>query len=357
MGPSLQAAPSPKKELTLPPNFYVSTFADNIKNPRQLAQGDKGTIFVGSLRAGKVYALVDQNQDGKADRVYVIAEKLKYPNGVAFHNGALYVAEVDKISKYPNIEKQLAKPPKPIIVKDNLPKRRHHGARVIKFGPDGWLYMTIGMPCNICLMKNHLYGTIVRMQADGSNMQTYAYGIRNSVGFDWAPWDNALWFTDNGRDWLGDHLPPDELNRAPQIGLNFGFPYVYGDNVPDPKYKQLRHAKNFSIPSYNLPAHVAALGMVFYTGKQFPKDYQNQILIAEHGSWNRSKRVGYRLSLITLEDNQVKSYKPFITGWLKSGWKISGRPVDLLVLKDGSLLVSDDHTNKIYRVNYSIPTS
>lgn len=342
----------PLNKIQLPPGFSISVYAEHISNARQMALGKNGTVFVGT-RGDKVYALPNKNKDfSKADTVIPIASGLNAPNGVAFHNGSLYVAEIDRILRYDDIESRLQHPPKPKVIVDNLPKKSHHGYRYIKFGPDGWLYFGIGAPCNVCIRKDPRFATIMRMRPNGKEVQIYASGVRNTVGFAWDA-RQKLWFTDNGRDWLGDGLPPDELNYAPRQDMNFGFPYYYGDNVPDPTYGDYPEAKKFVPipPAYDLPAHVAALGMTFYTGKMFPKKYRQQIFIAEHGSWNRSKKIGYRISLVTLKDNKAVSYKPFATGWLQ-GQKSWGRPVDTLVLPDGSLLVSDDYANAIYRITY-----
>ncbi|MBB72384.1 MAG: L-sorbosone dehydrogenase [Legionellales bacterium] len=337
--------------LTLPKGFKANLFIDNLPALRQMALGDKGTVFVGSLN-GEVYGLVDTNNDGRADTVHVIAKKLNYPNGVAVHKGDLYIAEIDRITRYHDIENHLNKPPKPEVIVKDLPDKRHHGFRFIKFGPDDKLYLGVGAPCNVCLSEDKRLGTIMRVNADGSELEVFAKGVRNTVGFDWEPGTDVLWFTDNGRDWLGDHEPPDELNRAPESGMHFGFPYVYGNNKPDPKFGKLPYPQTFTMPVKNLPAHVAALGMVFYQGNQFPKDYQGDIFIAEHGSWNSSKKVGYRVSRVKHKDGTVTDYQPFVTGFLEGDDDVLGRPVALLTLPDGSLLISDDFAGKIYRVGY-----
>ncbi|HED06541.1 MAG TPA: sorbosone dehydrogenase family protein, partial [Ignavibacteria bacterium] len=243
-------------------------------------------------------------------------------------------------------------PPSPVVVYDKFPKDLHHGWKFIRFGPDGKLYVPVGAPCNICLSKNKIYGTITRMDINGSNLEIFASGIRNSVGFDWNPLTNVLWFTDNGRDMLGDNIPPDELNRAPVKGLNFGFPFFHGNGIPDPKFGIGKDPSDFVPPAQELGPHVAALGMRFYTGNMFPAEYKNQIFIAEHGSWNRSEKIGYRISLVKLKNNKPVSYQPFATGWLK-GNTVSGRPVDLQIMPDGSMLVSDDYTGVIYRITYN----
>lgn len=311
-----------------------------------------GTLFVGTIHKGVVYAIADKNKDGKADKVYTIAEKLNSPNGVAFRNGSLYVGEINKISRYDNIESRLDNPPKPVVVNGSLPKRAWHGFKYIRFGPDGRLVAPVGAPCNVCEQEDERFASILTMKPDGSDVKVFAKGVRNTVGFDWHPKTKELWFTDNGRDYLGDDLPPDELNHAPKAGLHFGFPYRYGMNVPDPEFGHKKPDGKFKAPAMPLGAHVAALGMRFYTGNKFPKKYQNNIFICEHGSWNRSKKVGYRISLVSLDKNgKALSYKPFCTGWKQDEMYI-GRPVDLCIMPDGSMLVSDDAAGVIYKITY-----
>lgn len=340
----------PLDNIKLPPGFEINLFADNVPNARSMAVGEKGTIFVGTHSAGKVYALRDENNDGKADNKYLIASGLNMPNGIAYRNGSLYVAEVHRLLKFDAIEKNIASPPRPKIIRDDLPVETHHGLRTIGFDSDEWLYIAIGAPCNICLEPD--YAQIRRMRPDGSDEQVYAEGIRNSVGFTWHPVTNKLWFTENGRDQLGDDQPADEVNSAEKKGQHYGFPYCHGEIFPDPEYGKGKSCKSYVPPAQPLPAHVAPLGIVFYTGNQFPKKYQNQMLIAEHGSWNRSKKAGYKISLIELEGNRPVSYTDFATGW-KQGEKAWGRPAYLLNMPDGSLLISDDHNGVIYRITYT----
>ena len=337
--------------IKLPPGFAIEIYADNVDGARSLTLGTDGTIFVGTRREGKVYAVVDKDGDYKVDKVYTIASGMNQPNGVAFRDNALYVAEIDKIWKFEKIETQLSSPPKPVLIYGKYPKDEHHGWKFIAFGPDGKLYIPVGAPCNICLSKEKIYAAITRMNPDGSGMEVFAHGIRNTVGFDWHPDDNSLWFTDNGRDWLGDNQPPDELNRAPESGLHFGYPYCHGKNIPDPEFGELRACSDITAPQVELGPHVAALGMRFYSGKMFPEGYQKDILIAEHGSWNRTDPIGYRVMKVKLDGSKVVSYEVFAEGWLQNG-KAWGRPVDLLVLPDGSLLVSDDAAGVIYRIYY-----
>lgn len=338
-------------DIVLPSGFTINIYADHVENARSLALGDNGTLFVGTRSAGKVYAVLDRNHDASADEVITIAERLNMPNGVAFRNGSLYVAEVNRVLRYDRIESRLKNPPKPVIVTRSFPEDPHHGWKFIRFGPDDKLYVPVGAPCNVCERSNPIYASITRLNPDGSNLEIFAHGVRNTVGFDWHPKTGELWFTDNGRDWLGDDLPPDELNRAPQKGMHFGFPYCHGGTIADPKFDNKRSCKEFVPPAMALGPHVAALGMRFYTGTMFPDLYRNQIFIAEHGSWNRTTPIGYRISLVRRHGNQAISYDVFAKGWLKNGsaW---GRPVDVLVMPDGALLVSDDRAGVIYRISY-----
>jgi glucose/arabinose dehydrogenase len=316
-----------------------------------MALGSQGTLFVGTRAEGKVYAVVDRNGDRTADEVITIARGLHMPNGVAFRGGALYVAEVSRILRFDDIETRLHDPPQPAVVNDGLPRDRWHGWKFIRFGPDGRLYVPVGAPCNVCVREDERYASILRMQPDGTGVEVFAHGVRNTVGFDWHPETHELWFTENGRDWMGDNVPPDELNVAPQQGLHFGFPYCHGTAIPDPEFGKRRKCEEFTAPVQELGPHVAALGMRFYTGTMFPQVYRRQIFIAEHGSWNRSTPIGYRVMLVRLEENRPVSYEVFAEGWLQGG-EAWGRPVDVLVMPDGALLVSDDEAGAIYRISY-----
>jgi glucose/arabinose dehydrogenase len=263
----------------------------------------------------------------------------------------LVLTREGRVARYDDIEAQLDNLPQPAIVNDEFPSQRAHGWKFIRFGPDGKLYVPVGAPCNVCDVEDTGFGSITRMNPDGSDLELFAIGVRNSVGFDWHPETEELWFTDNGRDQLGDDIPPDELNHAPEAGLHFGFPYCHGGTVPDPELGQERSCEEFTPPAMTLGPHVASLGMRFYTGSMFPDEYRNQIFIAEHGSWNRSTPLGYRIMLVRLEDNEAVSYEVFAEGWLRGG-EAWGRPVDLQVMPDGSLLVSDDTDGAIYRISY-----
>jgi glucose/arabinose dehydrogenase len=339
-------------KITLPTGFSIALYEDNVPGARTLAFGNKGTLFVGTDKEGKVYAVPARlgSQESEEGNVFVIAEGLENPHGIAFKDGALYVAERSRILRFDDIENRLASPPAPVVVHELGLKYAHHGLRVIHFGPDGKLYVSIGVPCNICMPEFDRYGVIVRFNGKGK-AEVVARGIRNSVGYDWHPKTQALWFTDNGRDLLGNDAPPDELNHAPKAGMHFGYPYCHGGELPDPVFGLRSRCDDFVAPVQNLGPHVAALGMRFYTGQQFPAPYRNRIFIAEHGSWNRSPKSGYRITTVTLDDNRAVSYEPFAEGWLQgnSAW---GRPVDVIVAPDGSLLVSDDERGAIYRISY-----
>ena len=352
-GAGAAAAAAPIERLKLPPGFKLGIYADNVENARSLALGDKGTVFVGT-RSDSVYALVDSNHDGRVDQVVTIASGLNAPNGVAFRDSALYVAEISRILRFDNIEANLKNPPKPVVVFDRLPREGHHGWKFIAFGPDGWLYVPVGAPCNICETNPDVYAAIHRMKPDGSQFEVFARGIRNTVGFDWDPNTGELWFNDHGRDMMGDDLPSCELNHAPKAGLHFGFPYCHQGDTPDPEYGAKRKCSEFTPPALKQGGHVAPDGLRFYTGKMFPARYANRIFIAQHGSWNRSRKSGYRVMMVTLKDDRktVDKYEEFVTGWMENerAW---GRPVDLLVMPDGALLISDDTANVVYRITYS----
>ena len=349
----------PLDRITLPAGFRIDVYATGVENARSMALGPGGTLFVGTREGGdgRVYAIVDRNKDQRGDEVLTLAKGLNMPNGIAFRDGALYVAEISRVLRFDGIEERLTSPPRPVVITDSLPTEKHHGWKFIAFGPDGMLYVPVGGPCNSCERKDPRFGSITRMKPDGSGAEVYAHGVRNSVGFDWHPRTGALWFTDNGRDLLGDDVPPDELNRATGPGQHFGFPYCFGGSIPDPEFGGKRPCSEFRAPEMKLGAHVASLGMRFYTGRMFPAEYQNQIFIAEHGSWNRSRKSGYRITLVRLEGDRAVKYEPFAEGWLQ-GQDEWGRPVDVLVMPDGALLVSDDRAGAIYRISYrATPTT
>ncbi len=341
----------PIDRIKLPPGFAIEVVA-RAPTVRAMTWGDRGTLFAGST-GGNVYAITLPPAGSRdAARVRTVATNVRDPGGVAFRDGALYVSAVSRILRFDSIEKNLDAPPAPVVVTDALPSDGHHGRKFIAFGPDGKLYVPVGAPCNVCLPEPDRYAIITRMNADGSGREIVARGVRNTVGFDWHPRTHELYFTDNGRDMLGDDLPPCELNRVTQPGQHFGFPYCHGGTIADPEFGSQRACSEFVAPVQNLGPHVAPLGMRFYTGTQFPPEYRDQVFIAEHGSWNRSKKIGYRVSIVRLDaSGKALSYQPFAEGWLQ-GQQAWGRPADVLVAPDGSLLVADDTAGAIYRISY-----
>lgn len=343
----------PLEKIKLPAGFKIEVFAE-VDNARSMAMSPSGVLYIGNRNGDKVYAVKDTDGDFKADKKWVIASGLNMPNGVAFKDGDLYVAEISRILKYNGIESKLANPPVPEIINDKYPTDSDHGWKYIAFGPDGKLYVPVGAPCNICESKDEVYASITRINPDGSGREIFASGVRNTVGFTWHPVTKELWFTDNGRDMLGDDIPPCELNRASKAGMHFGYPYCHGGTIKDPQFGDKRPCGDFTVPAQNLGPHTAPLGIKFYTGNMFPETYKNQAFIAEHGSWNRSKKIGYRVSLVKVENNtKATSYETFASGWLDDETqKVWGRPVDVLVLNDGSMLVSDDQADVVYRISY-----
>jgi glucose/arabinose dehydrogenase len=337
-GPSPHVGERPVNLISLPDGFSIEVYAE-VPHARSMALSDTGVLFVGTRDSDRVYAVVDSE-------VKVVALGLTMPNGVALKDGSLYVAEIRRIVQFDNIEQQLDNASYTVVT-DDFPSDEWHGWKFIQFGPDGKLYVPIGAPCNVCLRDG--YAQLMRMNTDGTELEEFASGIRNTVGFDWHPETHELWFTDNGRDWMGDDIPPDELNYAPREGMQFGFPYCHG-NVQDPEFAD-RGCDEFTAPALELGPHVAPLGMTFYTGEMFPEYYKHGIFIAEHGSWNRKTPIGYRVMFVKIEDNKPVSYELFAEGWLQGSlsW---GRPVDVEVMKDGSLLISDDKAGLIYRVTY-----
>ncbi|MCB0490335.1 MAG: sorbosone dehydrogenase family protein [Cyclobacteriaceae bacterium] len=343
----------PLNTIKLPPGFSISVYAE-VDNARSMALSPSGTLFVGNRSEDKVYAVRDTDGDNKADKKWVIASGLNMPNGVAFKDGDLYVAEVSRILKFKDIENHLSDPGSPEVVYDKYPTETHHGWKYIAFGPDGKLYVPVGAPCNICESEDPIYASITRMNPDGSGLEVFASGVRNTVGFTWHPETNNLWFTDNGRDMMGDDIPPCELNTAPSAGMHFGYPYCHGGTIKDPEFGDKKPCSDFIKPVQNLNAHVAPLGVKFYTGTMFPEAYRNQIFIAEHGSWNRTKKSGHLVSLVKVEGGAATSYETFAEGWLDhESQEVWGRPVDVLFLPDGSMLISDDKGGMIFRVTYS----
>ena len=349
----------PLDRIRLPPGFSIAVFADNVPNARSLALGRNNILFVSTMSEGKVYAV--RYQGDHATQVLTLASRLNAPNGVALHDGALYVGEISRILRFDDVEAHLddyvSRKRSPVVVTDRYPGDRHHGAKFIRFGPDGWLYVPVGAPCNICVPDAE-HGLISRIRPDGSGYEVVARGVRNSVGFDWDPATRELWFTDNGRDNLGDDLPSDELNHVTRAGQNFGYPYCHqGDTIDPDLGRNGPPCSEFVPPVVKLGAHVAALGASFYSGAQFPAEYHDNLFIAEHGSWNRSRKSGYRVVRVmtgagkALDGAGAVKQEVFADGWMEneSAW---GRPVDVKPMPDGSLLVSDDMAGVVYRISY-----
>jgi glucose/arabinose dehydrogenase len=349
------AKPQPEK-LKLPPGFSIAIWAENVRGARTMSLAPDGTVFVGTWQAGNVYVLADRDNDQRADAVVTIASGLTMPNGVAFHNGTLYVAEVNRIVRFDNVlaaVKPGMAPLTPTVVFDKLPSDRHHGWKYLRMGPDGYLYVPVGAPCNICERPDP-YASLLRVRPDGAGFEVFARGVRNTVGFTWHPDTGDLWFTDNGRDMLGDEQPNDELNVAPKAGLHFGYPYCHEGSIPDPEFGKGKSCADYQGPALKLGGHVAPLGLRFYTGTMFPAEYRKQLFIAQHGSWNRTAEAGhtgYRIVVARVNGRQVVGSDVFAQGWLEEN-RAWGRPVDILEMPDGSLLVSDDRAHAIYRISY-----
>jgi glucose/arabinose dehydrogenase len=345
------AAPAdklPLADLKLPKGFKIEVYASGIPDARSIRIGDKGTVFVSNRVRDKVYAIVDR--DGKRD-IKVIASGLDRPNGLAFKDGTLYIAEGTRVSKLEKIEDNLDNPPKPVVIYSDFPNHQSHGWKFMALGPDDKLYVNVGAPCNICIPPES-NSQIRRLNLDGSGAEAYIRGNRNSVGFDWNPVTKEMYFTDNGRDWLSEELPNDELNRVTKMGQHFGFPYCHQGNIPDQQYGWGHSCSEFVPPLALLGPHAAALGMRFYTGSMFPAKYHNAIFVARHGSWNKTNKIGGDIYVVYLnKDGTVKGQEPFMTGFIQNNNYV-GRPVDVQPMKDGSLLISDDYEGAIYRITY-----
>jgi glucose/arabinose dehydrogenase len=340
----------PIEKLKAPKGFKIELYAAGVGNARTLRQGDKGTVFVGSRLLDKVYAIVDKGEKREVKPIY---SGLYRPNGLAFKDGVLYIAELSRISKVEKIEDNLDNPPKPVVIYDDLPKDEAHGWKFLTIGPDDKLYFEVGAPCNIC-MPSPAHAQIRRINLDGSGAEVVARGIRQIVGMDFSPITKQLYFTENSRDWLSEDIPEDKLNRLTQPGKdNFGYPYCHQGNIADQEFGWGHSCDEFTKPIALLGPHTAALGMRFYTGDMFPSEYRNAIFIARHGSWNRTKKIGGDIVVAKLsEDGAVKSIEPFITGFIENNNYV-GRPADVEFVKDGSMLISDDFNGAVYRVTYS----
>jgi glucose/arabinose dehydrogenase len=353
---SAVGATVPLEKLKLPENFKIDIWAADVPNARSMTLSEDGIVFVGNRQGSNVFALVDENEDGKADFKYILAEGLNMPNGVAYQNGDLYVAEVNRIIRFADIKNNLDNPSYEVVY-DQYPTETHHGWKFIAFGPDGLLYVPVGAPCNIC-ESEEIFASITRIDVKKPNAkpEIFANGVRNTVGFDWHPVTGEMWFTDNGRDMLGDDSPDCELNRVSAAGQHFGYPYWHAGTIKDPEFGNKGKAMTEYIkPAALLGAHVAPLGIRFYQGGMFPESFKNVALIAKHGSWNRSKKSGYVVTLHEItEEGKVLNEKILISGWLdEASQEVWGRPVDVQEMADGSVLISDDMAGVIYRVTYS----
>ena len=338
-------------EVKLPDGFKISVFAQGLADARQIAKGPAGVIFVGSRAAGAVYRVTDADGDYIADRVEQIAGDLYMPSGIAYREGKLYIAEVHRITVLHQPLAETLDEMAAEVIYDDLPSDAHHGWKAIDFGPDNRLYVPVGAPCNVCEVKAP-HGTILAVDLATKQTQVYAQGVRNSVGFAWHPKSQKLWFSDNGRDWMGDDIPGCEINRVDTPGQHFGFPYVHAAGIADDGFA-LPKSLDVTYPAQVLGAHVAPLGLLFYTGGQFPSEYKHRLFVAQHGSWNRTEKAGYNIMVASINDEgKVVAYENFASGWLK-GQAVWGRPVDLEQLEDGSLLVSDDQAGVIYRISYA----
>ena len=346
----------PIDQIRLPPGFSIEVYAEKVTGARQMALSPNGTLYVGTRQAGKVYAIPDANRDGIADDVITIVSGLKQPAGVEFRDGSLYVAEIERVLRYDEIDGRLDNVPVPVVVISGFPETPEHAWKHIRFEPDGLLYIPVGAPVDvIATPENPMYSSIMRVNPDGTGLEVFASGVRNTLGLDWDPLTGHLWFTEHGHNSLNDTGPTDEVNCALAAGMHFGYPYIHGSGFVDPEHGAMYNLSLVTPPELDLPPHVAPLGLRFYTGTRFPAEYRNQILIAEHGSLDQFKPVGYRIELVTLNESRKATGRTvFAEGWLQDG-KVWGRPVDLLVMPDGSLLVSDDRAGVIYRITYRQP--
>jgi glucose/arabinose dehydrogenase len=340
------ASEIPVDKIKLPKGFTAEIWSTGHPGGRAMARGDSGKVYLGTRGLGRVYEVSD---DGTRRSVRVVVDKLTQPSGVAMKDGSLYVMAIDKVLRFDGIEKNPGVQPVDLTAKFNLPPEQHHNWKYIAFGPDGKLYVPFGAPCNICEPKPE-YAQIRRYNADGSGMEVIARGVRNTQGFTWHPKTKELWFTDHGRDWMGDNGPDDELNRMSKAGLNFGYPYCHAKGVLDADFKKADGCKGVTLPVANMGPHAAVMGVIFYTGSMFPKQYQNTMLIARKGAWNRTEKLGFDVVNV----NASGKITPFMTGFLEDAKasKFWGRPAYLLQMPDGSVLVSDEQLGAIYRISY-----
>lgn len=334
--------------ITVSKGFGLTLYASNLGDAKQLAVGDNGTLFVGSYRDGKITALVDDDNDGRVDKRYVIAKGLDYPEAIAFFNGALYVAEEERILRFNQIESRLKRPGRPKEVYNRLPGESKKSRRAMQFGPDGRLYIAIGAPCNVCESEAP-YASIIAIDVETGASEQIVSGVRKVLAFDWSINDNQLWFADNGRDWMGDNLPPDEINKVEVKGSHYGFPYIHATDVIEPAYDKPKNLKVVA-PNYELPAHVGAKGMHFYRGSQFPERYHNQMFVAENGSWNRSSKVGYQVVMLEIEAGKVIK-RSTVVSFLDGEFPVA-RPYSLVTAPDGAMYISDDLKGNVYRLFY-----
>jgi len=346
------ASDIPINKLKIPPGFKIEVWATGMPGARAMALGDNGKVYIGTRAIGRVYEVTD---NGKERTSRVVVDKLVQPAGVAFNNGSLYVMAIDKVLRFDGIDKNASVTPVDLTAIFNLPPEQHHNWKYIAFGPDGKLYVPFGAPCNICEPPTAEYAQIRRYNPDGSGMEVLATGVRNTVGFDWHPTTKQLWFTNHGRDWMGDNTPNDTLNLISKTGLNFGFPYCHQGNLPDNVITKANACQGVEQPIALMGPHVATMGIKFYTGNMFPPEYKNAALIARKGSWNSNQKVGFDVVMVKAgTDGKNPKITPFITGFMnpadQSFW---GRPAYLMQMTDGSMLVSDEQLGAIYRVTYS----
>ena len=341
----------PIDKLKLPAGFKAEVWSHGTPGVRAMARSDSGKVYVGTRGLGRVYEITD---NGKERTSRIVVDKLNQP-AVAFHKGALYVMAIDKVLRFDGIEQNPNVAPVDLTAKFNLPPEQHHNWKYIRFGPDGKLYVPFGAPCNICELPTQEYAQLRRYDADGSNMEVIGRGIRNTQGFDWHPVTKELWFTDHGRDWLGDDTPDDELNRMSKTGLNFGFPHCHANGLADPDIKKDKPCEGVTLPVKTMGAHAAVMGLHFYTGAMFPTEYKNAMFIARKGSWNRTKKSGYDVVIVKANDDGSNAQvTPFITGFLDEKTDaFYGRPVYLTQLPDGSMLLADEQMGAIYRISYA----